>query len=55
MSQYSTTQAVTDRAAQNGDVVNIDYSGTVDGVAFNGGTYQGYDLTLGQRQLHHRL
>ena len=40
LSQYSTTQAVTDRAAQNGDVVNIDYSGTVDGVAFNGGTYQ---------------
>ena len=39
--------SVTDRAAQNGDVVNIDYSGTVDGVAFNGGTYQGYDLTLG--------
>ena len=38
---------MTDRAAQNGDVVNIDYSGTVDGVAFNGGTYQGYDLTLG--------
>lgn len=27
LSQYSTTQAVTDRAAQNGDVVNIDYSG----------------------------
>ena len=47
LSQNSTTQAVTDRAAQNGDVVNIDYSGTVDGVAFNGGTYQGYDLTLG--------
>lgn len=47
LSQYSTTQAVTDRAAQNGDVVNIDYSGTVDGVAFTGGTYQGYDLTLG--------
>ena len=47
LSQYSTTQAVTDRAAQNGDVVNIDYSGTVDGVVFNGGTYQGYDLTLG--------
>ena len=47
LSQYSTTQAVTDRAAQNGDVVNIDYSGTVDGVAFNDGTYQGYDLTLG--------
>ena len=47
LSQYSTTQAVTGRAAQNGDTVNIDYAGTVDGVAFTGGTYQGYDLTLG--------
>ncbi|MEE0177377.1 MAG: trigger factor [Faecalibacterium sp.] len=47
LSQYSTTQAVTDRAAQNGDTVNIDYAGAVDGVAFTGGTYQGYDLTLG--------
>ena len=44
---YHLTTEVTGRAAQNGDVVNIDYSGTVDGVAFNGGTYQGYDLTLG--------
>ena len=42
----ATTQ-VTNRAAANGDTVNIDYTGTVDGVAFNGGTAAGYDLTLG--------
>ena len=42
----ATTQ-VTNRAAANGDTVNIDYTGTVDGVAFNGGTAVGYDLTLG--------
>ena len=47
LNQYATTQTVTGRAAQNGDIVNIDYSGTVDGVAFNGGTATGYDLTLG--------
>ena len=47
LAQYATEQAVTDRAAQSGDTVNIDYSGTVDGVAFTGGTYSGYDLTLG--------
>ena len=47
LKQYATTQQVTDRAAQSGDTVNIDYSGTVDGVAFNGGTAAGYDLTLG--------
>lgn len=38
---------VTDRAAQTGDWVNIDYVGTVDGVAFDGGTAQAQDLLLG--------
>lgn len=47
LAQYATSQPVTDRAAQSGDTVNIDYAGTVDGVAFTGGTYSGYDLTLG--------
>ena len=35
------------RAAKEGDVANIDYEGTKDGVAFDGGTASGYDLTLG--------
>ena len=47
LNQYATTQNITDRAAQSGDTVNIDYSGAVDGVAFTGGTATGYDLTLG--------
>lgn len=47
LSRYTTTQEVTGRAAQSGDIANIDYSGTVDGVAFTGGTAEGYDLTLG--------
>ena len=47
LNQYATTQNITDRAAQSGDTVNIDYSGAVDGVVFNGGTATGYDLTLG--------
>jgi trigger factor len=47
LAQHATTQEVTGRAAQSGDIVNINYAGTVDGVAFTGGTYQGYDLTLG--------
>ncbi len=37
---------VTGRAAQMGDTVNIDYVGTRDGVAFDGGTGN-YDLELG--------
>ena len=47
LNQYTTSQPVTGRAAQSGDVANIDYTGTVDGVAFTGGTATGYDLTLG--------
>ena len=47
LNQYATTQTITDRAAQSGDTVNIDYSGAVDGVVFTGGTATGYDLTLG--------
>ena len=39
---------VTDRdVIENGDVANIDYVGKKDGVAFDGGTAQGYDLAIG--------
>ena len=38
---------VTDRAAQLGDVTNIDYLGSVDGVPFDGGKAEGFDLELG--------
>ncbi len=41
------TVDVTDRAAAMGDIANIDYEGSVDGVAFNGGKGEGHDLTLG--------
>ena len=33
--------------AKEGDTVNIDYAGTMDGVAFDGGTASGQNLTLG--------
>lgn len=36
-----------EREAQLGDQVNIDYKGMKDGVAFDGGTAEGYDLVLG--------
>ena len=34
-------------AAANGDTVNIDYVGTIDGEEFEGGSADGYDLELG--------
>ena len=43
----SKTVDVTDRACANGDTVNIDFSGSVDGEKFAGGTAEGYDLELG--------
>ncbi len=46
----SRTIDVEDRAAETGDVANIDFDGYVDGVAFDGGKSEGYDLTLGSGQ-----
>ena len=44
------TIEVTDRAAAMGDIANIDYEGSVDGVAFDGGKGEGHDLKLGSGQ-----
>ncbi|MBQ3006617.1 MAG: trigger factor [Clostridia bacterium] len=38
---------VDDRAAQSGDITVIDFEGFVDGVAFDGGKAEKYELTLG--------
>ena len=38
---------VTDRAVENGDTVIIDYSGSVDGVIFEGGTAEKQTLVIG--------
>lgn len=38
---------VKDRAVKEGDTANIDYVGKKDGVAFDGGTAQGANLTIG--------
>lgn len=47
MQKATTEQDVTDRAAQNGDIVKIDYLGTVDGVPFDGGEAEDARLELG--------
>ena len=38
---------VDDRAVENGDMVKLDFEGFVDGVAFEGGKGEDYDLTIG--------
>ena len=41
---------VDDRAVANGDIVTIDYEGFNDGVAFDGGKAEEFDLTIGSGQ-----
>ena len=41
---------VEDREAQNGDIVEIDFDGSVDGRQFEGGKAENYNLTLGAGQ-----
>lgn len=47
VSGLSETEEITDRAVENGDVANIDFVGTMDGEEFDGGSGEGYDLTIG--------
>ncbi len=48
LSQYPNYEEVTDRPVGYGDTANIDYVGKdMDGVAFEGGSAQGYDLVIG--------
>lgn len=41
---------VEDRAVKEGDIANIDFEGFKDGVAFDGGKGEGFDLTIGSGQ-----
>ena len=43
----SRTIDVDDRPVQNGDMVKLDFDGSVDGVPFDGGKAENYDLTIG--------
>lgn len=47
MQEKAGRMVATDRAAKNGDTLNIDFVGKKDGFAFDGGTAKKYDLVLG--------
>ncbi len=45
------TYVETDRASQDGDRVNIDFTGTIDGEKFEGGEAKGSNLVLGSKRM----
>ncbi|MBQ6052606.1 MAG: FKBP-type peptidyl-prolyl cis-trans isomerase [Clostridia bacterium] len=49
LDEYTTYDEITDRAVEDGDTVNIDYVGSVDGVEFDGGSTggMGTEVTIG--------
>lgn len=47
LSEQQKTYEKVERAAENGDQIVIDFSGSVDGVKFDGGTAEDYALVLG--------
>ena len=48
--QQATSEDVPDGTVEVGDIANIDFTGYLDGEAFDGGTGAGYDLTIGSGQ-----
>lgn len=45
--EHTDYKEITDRPAQNGDTINIDYTGVLDGEAFEGGSDEDYEFELG--------
>lgn len=47
MTGYDQVEVTEDRAVQQDDTVNIDFTGYMDGEEFDGGSAQGEDLRIG--------
>ncbi len=48
LEEHTEYKEITGRPAQNGDTINIDYTGVLDGEAFDGGSDTDYEFTLGE-------
>lgn len=51
LNEHAEQIKITDRAVADGDTINLDYEGKLDGVAFEGGTATGASLTIGSKTL----
>lgn len=47
LSSYATSEQVTEGTTASGDIISLDYSGKLDGVAFSGGTATDVSYTIG--------
>ena len=47
LNMYAEDEQILEGKAKDGDAVNIDFVGTLDGEPFDGGSYEGYDIILG--------
>lgn len=47
LSNNDKSEEIKEGTVESGDVANIDYEGKLNGEAFDGGTAEGYDLTIG--------
>ncbi len=50
LSPNAMSEEVTGRAVEDGDTVNMDFTGYIDGEVFEGGSATGTDLTIGSHQ-----
>lgn len=48
---HKTSEDVTEGVVKDGDTVNIDFKGTMDGKEFDGGSAKGQSLTIGSNQM----
>lgn len=47
LSAYAETNQITEGTVKDGDTINLDFSGLLDGIAFSGGTATDYSYTVG--------
>lgn len=47
LTAHATSEQIKDRAVEDGDTVNIDYEGKINGETFDGGSASGASLTIG--------
>ncbi len=49
LESYAQPKQIKDRAVKDGDTVNIDFNGTIDGKSFDGGSSSDYSLEIGSK------